>query len=154
MRTRNCLRWGLLSISCLALLTFSAQTGRPQPVPGISPPPPSDDKAPLPPIPAPIPDFKPPPTPPVHVPTPAPPPTVEDLIKQLELLRKQKAELERQEQAVVAKLQERLKDQGDRLNKLGLITPPPPPPQPEVKDAVDTTAPKPKDPGRRDTDKN
>jgi hypothetical protein len=87
---------------------------------------------------------------PVPVPTPAAPPTVEDLLAQLETLRKQKAELEKQEKAVVAKLQERMKDQADRLNKLGIIIPAP---QPEAKDAVDTTAPKLKDPFGRDKDK-
>jgi hypothetical protein len=99
----------------LALLTASAQTGQPQPA--TAPPPPRDD----------LPDIKLPTAQPA--PTPAPAPTVEDLLAQLEKLRKQKADLEKQEQAVVAKLHERLKDQGDRLNKLGVITPPPPPPE-------------------------
>ena len=67
----------------------------------------------------------------------------------------QKAELEKQEQAVVAKLQERLKDQADQLKKLGIVIPAaaPPPPQPEVNDALDTTAPRLKDPDFRDKDK-
>jgi hypothetical protein len=91
-----------------------------------------------------------PPTP-LTVPTPAPTPTVEDLIKQLELLRKQKAELEKQEKEVVAKLQERMKEHTDRLNKLGIIIPAP---QPDAKDTVDAKTPQLKDPDRRDRDKN
>jgi len=53
----------------------------------------------------------------------------------LEQLRKQKADLEAQEKAVVAKLQERLKDQKDRLSKLGVLPQAPPPP-PDAKDDV------------------
>jgi hypothetical protein len=141
----------------LALLSASAQTGRPQPAPGTAPPPLSDDKAPVPTVPIPPPDIKLPTVnlTPVPVPALVPPPTVEDLLAQLQKLRQQKAELEKQEQAVVAKLQERLKDQADQLKKLGIVIPAaaPPPPQPEVKDALDTTAPRLKDPDFRDKDK-
>jgi hypothetical protein len=53
---------------------------------------------------------------------PAPPTaTVEDLIEQLEGLRKQKADLERQEKEVLTKLQQKMRDQGDRLTKLGIL---------------------------------
>jgi hypothetical protein len=53
---------------------------------------------------------------------------VEELLSELEKLRKQKAELEKQEQALMAKLQERLKDQTDRLQKLGVVPAPAAPP--------------------------
>jgi hypothetical protein len=150
MRTRNCLRWGLLSIFSLALLTVWAQTGRPQPSPGTTPPPLSDGKANVPSISLPPPELK----PLVSAPTPAPTPTVEDLIKQLELLRKEKAELEKREKDVIAKLQERMKEHTDRLNKLGIIIPAPHPPQPDAKDNVDVKSPPPRDFGSRDKDKN
>jgi hypothetical protein len=70
---------------------------------------------------------------------PAPTSTVEELIGQLEKLRKQKADLEKQEKDLVAKLQERMKDQADRLHKLGIILPAPP--SPGAKDAVDAITP-------------
>jgi hypothetical protein len=122
MRTRTFGWWGVLTFSCVALLTIWAQTGRPQPVPADSPyvPVPANSAPPL----------------SVTLPAAAPAaPTVEDLIKQLEVLRKQKADLEAQEKAVVSKLQERLKDQKDRLSKLGVLPQAPPPP-PDAKDDV------------------
>jgi hypothetical protein len=132
MRTRTFCRWGLLSLGCLALLTGWAQTGRPQPPTVSAPPAPRDDTPRIPPPEIKLPTVAP-------TPTPAPPPTVEDLIKQLEQLRKEKAELERQEKELVNKLQQRMKDQADRLNKLGIVLPAPP--QPEAKDAVDAMTP-------------
>jgi hypothetical protein len=82
---------------------------------------------------------------------PAPAPTVEDLIAQLEMLRKQKADLERQEKDLVAKLQERMKEQADRLHKLGIVLPAPP--TSEVKDTVDAITPLLKNRGREEKDK-
>ena len=135
MRTRTFLRRGVLPLSCLALLMVWTQTGQPQPVPaqppqqaGLQTPPlvppatpvpvaipqtvPADTA--IPPLPTqPIPVLAPPATPPTA--------TVEDLIRQLEQLRKQKADLEQREKAVAAKLQERLKEQSDRLTKLGIL---------------------------------
>jgi hypothetical protein len=63
-------------------------------------------------------------------------PTVEVLIAELEKLRTQKAALEAREKAVVTKLQERLKDQKDRLNKLGVLPQNPPLP-PDIRDELD-----------------
>jgi hypothetical protein len=123
MRTRTFWRRGPLPFSCLALLTVGTQTGRPQPVPADSPyvPVPANPAPPL----------------AVTLPATAPAaPTVEDLIKQLEQLRKQKADLEAQEKAVVAKLQERLKDQKNRLSKLGVLLQNPPLP-PDIRDVPD-----------------
>jgi hypothetical protein len=82
---------------------------------------------------------------------PAPAPTVEDLIGQLEMLRKQKADLERQEKELAAKLQERMKEQADRLHRLGIVLSAPPPP--EAKDTVDAITPLLKNRGREDKDK-
>jgi hypothetical protein len=126
----------------VAVLTLWAQTGWPQAPLDAVPPTLRDDKPPplpaaLPATPVPPPDIKLPTVTPA--PAPAPPPTVEDLIKHLEHLRKQKADLEAQEKAVVAKLQERLKDQSDRLNKLGINLPGPP--IPDVKDREDRNTP-------------
>jgi phytoene/squalene synthetase len=52
---------------------------------------------------------------------PAPAPTVDALIAQLEELRKQKAELEARELALVGQLSGLLKDQSERLRKLGVV---------------------------------
>jgi hypothetical protein len=84
--------------------------------------------------------IQPPPSPPVPVAPeppvavvsePAPPPStterplsragnVDGLIVQLEQLRTQKAELERQEKEIVAELRQLLKLQRDRLDRLGI----------------------------------
>ena len=131
MRTRLFLRRGVLPISCLALLLVWTRTGQPQPqtAPGQVPPPPQLDLPPVAPAATPDPtrvpgDASPLPTQPAPMvmPPAAPPqPTVEDLIRNLEQLRKQKADLEKAEQAVVLKLKERLKDQRDRLTNLGVL---------------------------------
>src|SRR5262249_48567152 len=128
MRTPTFWRWGVLSLTCLALLTAWAQIGRPQPAPNGVAPPLSDDKvrtpspavssAPIPPPDIDLPNVTPMPAP---APTPAPPPTVEDLIKQLEHVRKQQADLEAQEKALVAKLRDRFKDQENRLRDLRVL---------------------------------
>jgi len=137
MRTRTFLRRGVLPLSCLALLTIWAQTGRPQPAPDrVAPPARADEAPPAPPsvstATVPPPAYTPyvtlPTVPPTPEPAPATEPTVEALIKHLEQLRKQRADLEAQEKAVVTKLRERLKDQGDRLTKLGVLPPAPLPP--------------------------
>jgi hypothetical protein len=99
---------------------------------------------------APVPDTAKTPT------RPVPAPTVEDLIGQLEMLRKQKVDLERQEKELVANLQERLKEQANRLAKFGILPPvilPQAPPPPEVKDTVDAITPLLKNRGREDKEK-
>lgn len=159
MRTRTIRRWGLLSLACLAVLTVLAQTSRPQPPPVPMPPIPeirqATPSAPPPDRPAfpaesPVPDT-------ARAPArPAPAPTVEDLIGQLEKLRKQKVDLERQEKELVAKLQERLKEQADRLAKFGILPPvilPQAPPPPEAKDTVDAITPLLKNRGHEDKEK-
>lgn len=57
--------------------------------------------------------------PPTAAPAPAPK-TVDQLIDNLTELRRQKAELEKKEQAVTAELREKLKAQRERLSKLGI----------------------------------
>lgn len=111
MRTRKLSRWVVLPLAALIVLTIGSQTGRPQ----------ADSKTPPPRIDVDLPPIT--PTPPR---APAPAPTVDDLINQLEQLRKQKAELEEKEKLLVGQLQGRLKNQTERLTKLGVITPPPP----------------------------
>lgn len=56
------------------------------------------------------------------------PRTVDQLIDTLSELRRQKAELEKKEQAVTAELREKLKEQRERLSKLGIEPAPVPPP--------------------------
>jgi hypothetical protein len=159
MRTRPFL--GVLTVSFLALLTVGTTAGRPQPGPTPldtadkrDPGPPAAPVAPTPPIPPldlPIvPGTQIPPAPSAPV-APATKPTpllqsVEELLGELEKLRKQKAELEKQEQALVAKLHDRLKDQTDRLHKLGVAAAPavaPPPARDfEAKDSEAPPSPK------------
>jgi hypothetical protein len=135
MRTRSFMRRGVLPLSCLALLTIGTSAGRPQAVPVQVPPPIRGDLPPIPsliqnPIP-PLVDDPLPQTPRIKSPTipaatvPAQALAIEDVIRQLEQIRKQKADLERQEKEVVARLQEMVKEQTDRLNKLGVGLPPP-----------------------------
>lgn len=52
--------------------------------------------------------------------TPPAPPTMDQLIDTLTDIRAKKAELEKQEQATIAAIQERLRMQRERLNKLGV----------------------------------
>jgi hypothetical protein len=99
----------VLPATAFAMLTIGTQHGRPQAPPPVTPIPELDISA------------------PVKQATP-PPPSVEALIDQLEQLRKQKAELEVREKALVEQLQSRLKSQSDRLQKLGVIAPTVPPP--------------------------
>jgi hypothetical protein len=60
---------------------------------------------------------------------------VDELINQLEQLRKQKAELDAKEKGLVGQLQGRLKNQTERLTKLGIAVPTAPPPAAKV-DAI------------------
>ena len=53
--------------------------------------------------------------------------TIDQLMDQLERLRAQKAELDRQEKATIEKLQEAVAKQKDRLTKLGVVEPAPAP---------------------------
>ena len=48
MRTRTFGWWGVLTLSCVALLTVWAQTARPQPAPDKAPPPAPTDNLPAP----------------------------------------------------------------------------------------------------------
>jgi hypothetical protein len=61
-------------------------------------------------------------TPLVPAPAPTPPrePTVDQLLDRLTDLRRQKAELEKQEQVTVKQLRDKLKAQTERLEKLGV----------------------------------
>lgn len=120
MLTRMSWQVALLPVACLLLLTVASGQGQP-PSTG-APPVPSFDPD--------VPPAKPAATRPVVPPAAS---SVDDLISKLESVRKQKAELEKQEQAVLQQLKERLKQQGDRLSKLGVLpTPPAPPPPPDV----------------------
>lgn len=118
----------VITISCFALLTVGAPAGRPQPVPTppdfykrdfgpkvvVAPPVPSPD-------PPAVPGTQAPPVPSAPVTKPAPPPpTVDELLAELETVQKQKAELAKQEEGLKAKLQERLKEQKNRLKSLGI----------------------------------
>lgn len=67
-------------------------------------------------------------------PAPAPSPTIDQLIDKVLDLRKQKAELDKQEAATLAQLQTLMKELQDRLDKLNVK--PPKPPDPLVPDAL------------------
>jgi hypothetical protein len=54
------------------------------------------------------------------------PPSVDQLIDQLTKLRRQKLELDQKEQMVIRQLRERLRDQRERLERLGVTEEPPP----------------------------
>jgi len=75
---------------------------------------------------------------PQAAPAPPQPKTVDQLIDDLTELRRQKAELEKKEEAVVKQLRDRLKQQKDRLSKLGIEPTPVPAPAPAVEVAVPT----------------
>src|SRR5687767_5738664 len=109
MRTRTLCWYGTVIAVCG--LVGAAATGQPPPAgTGVAPP-----------LPLPAPED------PRTVPPQAPPkpPTVDQLIDRLAELRKQKEELDRQEQSVVKGLRERLAQQTERLRKLGVIDEPP-----------------------------
>ncbi|HVK15154.1 MAG TPA: hypothetical protein VM597_40820 [Gemmataceae bacterium] len=72
------------------------------------------------------------------VPAPTPGTTVDQLLDRLTELRRQKAELEKQEQLVVKQLRDRLKAQTERLEKLGIA--PEPKATPPVKDEAKAEA--------------
>jgi hypothetical protein len=122
MNARTLWRRGALPLSALVLLTIGSQSGSPQ-----APPPPVD----LPRIGS---------TPPVAQAIESPP-TVEAIIDQLEQLRKQKAELEAREKTLVNQLKGRLKNQSDRLQKLGVAPVQPPPPAKEDVKFLDAVVP-------------
>ena len=72
------------------------------------------------------PDLDLPPVPIAPQPIPvAPQPTVDQLIAVLEDLKRRREALDKQEKAVTEQLKARLKDQEDRLTKLGLNSPKP-----------------------------
>jgi hypothetical protein len=68
---------------------------------------------------------------------PSAPATLEALLVQLEQLRKQKAELDAKEKALLGQLAERLKELQERMSKLGVAPVPTPSPAPvaDKKDA-------------------
>lgn len=75
---------------------------------------------------------------------PPPPPSVDSLIESLTKLRAEKTELERREREMVKALQDRLREQNDRLKKLGIdiapkrAEPVPPPTAPVGLPAADS----------------
>lgn len=90
------------------------------------------------PPPVPIPDVG---LPAIKNPNPPPPParpTVEALLDQLDQLRKQRAELDAKEKAVLGQLSEVMKCLQDRMTKLGVVAPTVPPPAAKE----DTTVPR------------
>jgi hypothetical protein len=117
--TRRTLCWAAAAF--LALVTIGAPAGRPQPAgnaprgPEVTAPPPLAPPTNIPGVDVPVGR--------VTVPAVPRPETVDDLLAKLEAVQRQKAQLEQQEQALKAKLQERLKDQADRMSKLGVTTP-------------------------------
>ncbi|HJZ91917.1 MAG TPA: hypothetical protein VKE40_13675 [Gemmataceae bacterium] len=136
--TTRMMRRGVVPVACLLLIALASGHGYPQTekvAPETPKPvrlvddlqPPKDDSPPR----RAVPNVDPPP--PVRGATPAAAQTVDELINRLEDLRKQKAELEKQEKAVVEQLRERLKSQTDRLAKLGIV-PLAPEPREERKD--------------------
>jgi hypothetical protein len=99
----------VLPAAAFVMLTIGTQHGRPQ-APDVKPAQPRiDQEIPL--------------DPPLKPAAPPPPSSVDALLDQLEQLRKQKADLERREKALVEQLQNRLKNQSDRLQKLGVAAP-------------------------------
>jgi hypothetical protein len=97
----------VLSLACLVLLAFGIGQGQPQSEqPPRIPPPGLGDPL----------------VPPAV--TPPAPPTVEDLVNRLEKLRKQKTDIEKQEQAIVEQLRARYQAHTEALIKLGILPPP------------------------------
>jgi hypothetical protein len=110
--TRNWVRRGTaVAVAGVLLVTAGSQYGYPQPpAPSTPLPPPAIDPLPSQPlIAAPVPDKG--------------PATVDELIVTLENLRKQKEAIEKQEKVVAEQLKERLREQQERINKLGLNSP-------------------------------
>lgn len=126
-----------LAIPVASLLLGTAATGQPQPPGGLTDLGPSTIALPpagvVPSVSPVLPVIRLPevnltPAPQGHA--PSPPPSVERLLDQLTELRQKKAELDSQEQKLTATLRERLKNQRERLTKLGIapdveIAPPP-----------------------------
>jgi hypothetical protein len=140
--TTRMMRRGVVPVACLLLIALASGHGYPQSekvTPEVKNPPrlvddlqpPKDEPPPR----RAVPIIDAPPV--IRVATPAAAQTVDELINRLEELRKQKAELEKQEKAVVEQLRERLKSQSDRLAKLGIV-PLAPEPREVPKDADDT----------------
>ena len=122
MAVRNLWLLGGSLAACLAL----CGNGYPQQPPGTTP------------VPA-LPVLDPAPSAIMPVaPAPAPTPTVDQLLDRLTELRRQKAELEKQEQATVKQLRDKLKAQTERLEKLGIA--PEPKDAPPAKDETKTEA--------------
>jgi hypothetical protein len=120
MRTRYWLIGGIL-LSTLFIWTAQgggqpgnetkkADTRSPEPSPTIAPPGRDD----TPPVPSPsVPSL-----------TPPAPPTMDQLIDRLMDIRARKAALEKEEQATIAAIQEKMRMQRERLNQLGVGDPP------------------------------
>jgi hypothetical protein len=111
--TRLWVRRGMaVAVACLLLITVGSRPGYPQAKETPEPPRgPDIEIAP----------------PGVRVPAPAgpQPPSVDQLIAMLEDLKRQREDLDKQEKAVAEQLRERLKEQQERLARLGLNPPKP-----------------------------
>jgi|SRR5262245_34645496 len=99
--------------ACLAVGLFWAASSGGQPPSGGADPGRSTDLAPLAPVASPAPPR-------------AEPQNIDQLIKSLADIRRTKAELEKQEQAVLKSLKDRLKEQRDVLRKMGVELDEPP----------------------------
>ena len=121
--------WRPGTVLLVCVLVGAAASGQPQQSQPIAPP-----GVPTAPLVAPVPSLPPP-----AATQPHSPPTVDQLMDRLTNVRARKAELEREEQAVLKALRERLQQQKERLAKLGIEpaireeAPPPPLVEPETK---------------------
>jgi hypothetical protein len=126
MNSTKIWRWMVLPATAVAVLTIGTQHGRTQ-----------------------APTQK---VPDIDVPTtakqasPPPPPSVDALLDQLEQVRKQKAELDAKEKALLGQLAERLKGLQERMSKLGVAAPQVPPPDVKFLDEKYPSLPDTKDP--------
>src|SRR5262249_53318654 len=118
MVTRISWRRGAVPFVCVLLVAVGHRAA--QPPTGVAPVTPTGPAVPTPPGGLAVPSIG--PTVP-QVPTPPPAPTIDQLMEKLEQLRKQKADLEKEEQAVTAQLRTALQKQKERLPKLGVEEP-------------------------------
>src|SRR5262249_51648793 len=122
MVTRISWRRGAVPFVCVLLVAVGHRAA--QPPTGVAPVTPTGPAVPTPPGGLAVPSIG--PTVP-QVPTPPPAPTIDQLMEKLEQLRKQKADLEKEEQAVTAQLRTALQKQKERLAKPGDGEPAPAP---------------------------
>ncbi|HJZ59299.1 MAG TPA: hypothetical protein VKE74_30420, partial [Gemmataceae bacterium] len=117
--------WRRWAVPFVCVLLVAVGNGASQPPTGVAPVTPTGPAVPTPPGGLAVPSIG--PTVP-QVPTPPPAPTIDQLMEKLEQLRKQKADLEKEEQAVTAQLRTALQKQKERLAKLGIEEPAQPQP--------------------------